>query len=200
MWIYALAGLVPGLALGWWICQWTGKVGHLHRELERLQHLVRRDPLTGVYNRVALDEVLTQQVSLFRRYGFPCAVILLDLDHFKSINDRHGHLMGDDVLRQVCQRWQTRIRSSDVLARYGGDEFALVLPHTPLTGAKQLADRLRRDCEQLSWPTPNAGTLSVTCSAGVAEVVAREDDHEAVLARADAQLLEAKRAGKNRAV
>jgi diguanylate cyclase (GGDEF)-like protein len=121
---------------------------------------------------------------------------MLDLDHFKKINDRFGHLCGDAVLAHVGQRMHAVLRGSDTKCRYGGEEFLVLLPDTPLSGARRVAEMLRKDLEQrpVRW---NDQTLVVTASFGIAEMVPGEDTANTIIARADAALYHAKQNGRN---
>src|SRR5215216_6455929 len=122
---------------------------------------------------------------------------MFDLDHFKAINDRYGHLCGDAVLAQVGQRMKAVLRGSDVKCRYGGEEFLVLLPDTPLAGGRRVAESLRRDIEEhpVHW---NGETIRITASFGVTNVAAGEIDPLTILARADGALYRAKQAGRNR--
>ena len=168
----------------------------LMRELEALS---RTDPLTGALNRGAFEEALRRESHRARRYCFPLSLVLFDLDHFKDVNDTHGHRVGDGVLQQFVKRCATIYRESDTVHRYGGEEFVALLPHTPYDGAMDAARRV----VQATAATPfvvGDTSVSVTVSAGVACV--RPDDIEGsdLVTRADAALYEAKGAGRNRAM
>jgi diguanylate cyclase (GGDEF)-like protein len=121
---------------------------------------------------------------------------MFDLDHFKTINDRFGHLCGDAVLAHVGQRMKAVLRGSDTKCRYGGEEFVVLLPDTPLAGARRVAETLRKDLEKgpVRW---NDQILVVTASFGIAEIIAGEDTANAIIARADAALYHAKQDGRN---
>jgi two-component system, cell cycle response regulator len=165
----------------------------LMRELEALS---RTDPLTGALNRGAFEEALRREAHRARRYNFPLSLVMLDLDHFKGINDTHGHRVGDGVLQQFVARMGTIFRETDAMHRYGGEEFAALLPHTPNEGALDAARRI----VQATSATPFAiGTLSlsVTASAGVATASPEDLDGIDLVTRADAALYEAKRKGRN---
>ena len=151
--------------------------------LRRLQALARTDELTGLANRRALTETLRRETHRSRRAGVPLCVAVLDLDGFKGYNDRHGHPAGDRVLAATAAAWQSRLREGDTLARMGGDEFALLLPDSPLCTARGVLDRLRA-------VTP----AGVTCSAGVARLDGTETP-DIALNRADTALYAAKAAG-----
>ncbi|MCG8556362.1 MAG: diguanylate cyclase [Proteobacteria bacterium] len=158
-----------------------------------------RDPLTGVQNRRSLDQRLRGEFAFAVRHGSPLAVMVIDIDHFKRINDTEGHQAGDAVLRSLATMLQQTVRTEDMLARYGGEEFLVVARGIDREGVAVLAERLRRSIEKLSiaW----AGTrLSVTVSIGVSCMA---PDHavpgpETLVAQADAALYRAKNAGRNR--
>jgi diguanylate cyclase (GGDEF)-like protein len=156
-----------------------------------------RDRLTGCWTRSHAMEVIDAELRRARRSGLAVSILLFDLDHFKSINDRYGHLAGDAVLAEVGKRFQQVLRTSDLKARYGGEEFIGVLPATPLQGAGCVAETLRR--EIAGRPVPwNDAALNVTASIGVTQAEAGELDIEAIIARADAALYRAKQQGRNR--
>ncbi len=156
--------------------------------LGRLDELTRTDELTGLPNRRAWDELLEHELAVAERHGKPLAVAMLDLDHFKSYNDRHGHLAGDRLLRAAAAAWGSSLRATDVLARWGGEEFALLLPGCDATGATTLVERLR-------------GSLpdDVTFSAGVVSSDGR-DAARALMDAADRALYQAKDEGRDRVV
>ncbi|NIP71555.1 MAG: GGDEF domain-containing protein [Gammaproteobacteria bacterium] len=156
------------------------------------------DPLTGVSNRVSLDSTLRREVELARRHGNALALVVLDIDRFKAINDEFGHLIGDCVLKEIAQCAGGCARSSDMLFRYGGEEFVLVLSNTDLTGARMLAERIRYTVEKLCCRYGKA-SVDVTVSLGVTCLKA-EDAEQSLFDRADRALLQAKREGRNRVV
>jgi len=166
------------------------------RELEALAALARRDPLTGLANRRALEEALAREVGRAARDGAPLAVVALDVDHFKRVNDAHGHAAGDAVLAAVAARAAEALRAGDLLARIGGEEFAALLPGATLEAAAEVAERVRARIGAAPVPAGEA-RLAVTVSAGVAALAPAEDG-AALLARADARLYAAKRAGRDR--
>jgi diguanylate cyclase (GGDEF)-like protein len=169
---------------------------------ETVQRQAVTDELTGLFNHRRFQEVMAVEVERARRYGHEMGLIMLDIDNFKQVNDRHGHLQGDLVLRQVARVLRQSSREIDEPARYGGEEMAVALPQTDLEGAYQFAERVRRRIEALELPLPNgAGVLQVTASFGVASLGAAGDtDKDALVAAADGALYEAKRTGKNRTV
>jgi diguanylate cyclase (GGDEF)-like protein len=155
-----------------------------------------RDALTGCFNRRHTVEVLDSELRRARRSHAPFSVVMFDLDHFKTINDRFGHLCGDAVLAHVGQRMKAILRGSDVKCRYGGEEFLVLLPDTPTGGAHRVAEMLRKDLEQhpVYW---NDQTLAITASFGIADMVVPEDTPTGIIARADGALYHAKQNGRN---
>jgi two-component system, cell cycle response regulator len=166
------------------------------RLLRDLESLSRTDPLTGARNRRAFDEALKTEVERSRRYGYPLSLVILDLDHFKAVNDRYGHPGGDAVLKTFAGIARGAVRESDAVYRYGGEEFAVLLPHTPLEGAQIAARRLVSHTAGASFPV--AADLKMTVSAGVACFQGKPQGAADLIAAADAALYEAKRAGRNR--
>jgi len=155
------------------------------------------DPLTGVNNRATLLHQLEKHYDLARRHRRPLSLILADLDHFKRINDIHGHAAGDQVLRMFGGLLLGRLRGSDQVGRLGGEEFVVVLPETTAAMALSLAEELRRNLERESIDVQGR-PLRPTCSLGVAELMPGDPDGGALLARADAALYRAKAGGRNR--
>jgi diguanylate cyclase (GGDEF)-like protein len=157
------------------------------------------DELTGLANHGRFQELLRNETEQVRRYRHSVGLIMLDIDDFKSVNDTYGHQQGDEVLRAVGRVVQENSRDADSPARYGGEEMALILPHTDLEGAYAIAERVRGAIEALEVPRLDGqGVLRTTASVGVA--ASNEGDKNALIADADAALYEAKRQGKNRAV
>lgn len=166
-------------------------------ENTRLEVLAHTDPLTQVLNRRALTVRLVSEMDRSRRYDAMLSMLMVDLDHFKNINDTMGHLVGDDVLREVAYLLQESVRSVDFVARYGGEEFVVVLPETALVGAVKFAERMRERIEHNSFASSHGG-VRLTASIGVASypapAVHTVDD---LFARADEALYRAKSAGRN---
>jgi len=156
-----------------------------------------RDALTGCFNRRHSMEVMDAELRRARRTRGAFSVVMFDLDHFKAINDRFGHLCGDAVLAQVGHRMKAVLRGSDIKCRWGGEEFLVLLPETPLAGARRVAEMLRNDLEEhpIHW---NSHTVVITASFGITETVAAETDAITVIGRADAALYQAKQDGRNR--
>ncbi|HEX6304161.1 MAG TPA: diguanylate cyclase [Anaerolineales bacterium] len=163
---------------------------------ELVRHQARTDALTGAYNRRYFLSQAELEFSRAERYGKPLSIILLDLDHFKDVNDTYGHHTGDDVLQSVAERFRDNIRPADIMGRYGGEEFTILLPETDLAGARQLADRLRTQIADV--PVDDKGeSIRVTVSLGVASKGDDTPDVDALLHKADEAMYEAKRAGRN---
>jgi len=155
-----------------------------------------RDGLTGCFNRAHAIDVIDTELRRARRSHMPVSLIMFDLDHFKEINDRHGHLCGDAVLAAVGSKMCDVLRGSDLKCRYGGEEFLVLLPETPLEGAKRVADTLRREIADMpvGWKSE---TVSITASFGVSVALPAEIDTPALISRADAALYRAKDQGRN---
>ena len=170
------------------------------RLFEEVQELATLDGLTGTNNRRYFMELAQLQFDSARRFGQPLSALMLDVDHFKSVNDRYGHAVGDQVLRVVAERCKTVLRSIDLLGRYGGEEFAIMLPGTiPRNAAAILGERLREKIGGEPIPT-DAGNVQVTISIGVAGLDAGTQDPGMLLKRADGALYEAKQRGRNRVI
>ncbi|MGE0310345.1 MAG: diguanylate cyclase [Lautropia sp.] len=176
-----------------------GDIDKLSNELRRARDNSYLDPLTGISNRRALDEALAEQCLLTLTNGQPLCIVMVDIDHFKRVNDRAGHIAGDRVIRVIAQHLQASVKRQDVVARYGGEEFMLILPATPLAGALTLTERLRADIEKTSIATGSAAhpALKVTVSAGIAQQRLGETP-ESLVGRADKALYVSKQSGRNR--
>ena len=214
-WALAMACLVVGL-FGQMLMNSRAAL-HRERNLVRtaaqlrevsaeLDRLARTDALTGIANRRAFFDTLGIEFRRSKRYGRQLSVLMLDLDHFKGVNDRWGHPFGDEVLRQTTEVISANIRESDLIGRYGGEEFALGLPETPLSAALEVAEKLRAAIEAHEFRTsgvPRDGEppVRLTISIGVAALpVEEEQDEVELLGRADQALYDAKRTGRNRVV
>ncbi|MGD8727168.1 MAG: diguanylate cyclase [Gemmatimonadales bacterium] len=169
----------------------------IQSDKERYELLAQTDPLTGCLNRRALTEALRAEIERGRRYGLALSVLMIDLDHFKRVNDTRGHLVGDDVLQQLAEVLREQMRAVDEVARYGGEEFVIVLPETALPGAVSFAERVREAVAAHEFADAD-NPLSLTVSVGVATLTSGESGEvEELLARADAALYRAKQDGRN---
>lgn len=168
------------------------------RRFRSLRATMVSDSLTGLLNHTAIKEQTAVTLSRMRRQGSAMVFALIDIDHFKKVNDTHGHPVGDQVIRSLSHLLKQRLRTSDVIGRYGGEEFAVALPDTPLDGGALVMDRIRAHFEEIAHPSPS-GDFHVTFSCGVAAFPGH-DDPEAIMQAADDALYEAKRAGRNRVI
>ncbi len=168
----------------------------LERANQQLIELARRDALTGLPNRRAADERLHDEFVRARRLGSHYAVLMLDVDHFKRINDTLGHAAGDVVLQQIAQLLQASVRESDFVARFGGEEFIALLPATSAADARQVAEKIRRTISRAPWA--GLGSTAVTVSIGMAMAHGEQADENEAVQQADAWLYAAKADGRNR--
>ncbi|KAF0813175.1 Response regulator PleD [Andreprevotia sp. IGB-42] len=163
----------------------------LQLENRKIGDMARRDPLTGVRNRAGVLDELFRESELARNSERQLAMVYADIDHFKRVNDEHGHDVGDDVLKQFAQELGSHIRTGDYLVRWGGEEFVMFFPNTALLAASQLAEKMRRHVETVTWPSG----LRITCSFGV--TVLGNEPVADFIKRADEALYEAKGNGRN---
>jgi diguanylate cyclase (GGDEF)-like protein len=169
------------------------------RLVSELQRLSRHDALTGLLNRRAMEEALNAQLKRSERTHEPFVVMMLDLDHFKRINDRYGHPVGDDALKHVAALLQSAMRASDSVGRFGGEEFVLLLSNTPMAQAEPVAEKIR-DLLHQSPLASSTESIALSVSIGVAQWQENGEDVSRVLSRADAALFQAKVQGRNRVV
>jgi diguanylate cyclase (GGDEF)-like protein len=166
---------------------------------ERQRSLSRRESLTGCFNRRAFYELFPREVERAHRLSHGVSLVFLDIDHFKRINDRHGHETGDRVLQQLAARLRASVRETDLLFRWGGEEFVVLLPHTEPDAATVLAERVRAAVEARPFLEDEAfRPVRVTVSVGTAGAADYPIDPDELLARADAACYRAKEAGRNR--
>jgi diguanylate cyclase (GGDEF)-like protein len=178
-------------------CPVIDEVLQLQEECRRLKELSQTDSLTGLYNRRFLEMTLDQEMERTRRTGLPTSLIMLDLDFFKRVNDTYGHQFGDETLCRVAMLLKNNVRKLDVPCRYGGEEFALILPGTRLPQAVRLAVRLKENLAQ-SWEEPQGRKGQLTASFGVETFTGRQDmAPNAFLQAADRWLMLAKARGRN---
>ncbi len=162
-----------------------------------LKHLATHDPLTELYNRKVLEQRLIDEIHRATRYNKTLSVFMLDVDHFKPVNDTYGHGIGDTVLCGIAQVLESSIRKTDYAARYGGEEFVVILPETPLSKAEELAERLCNDIAEHSILLAGGKELNITVSVGIASYPEHAQSWEDLLKAADSAMYAAKRAGRN---
>jgi len=169
----------------------------LKKALKDVQRLAITDSLTGLYNQRHFSTVAEEELRRACRYGRPLSAIMLDIDRFKRVNDTYGHTVGDHLLQEVAQSFRQELRGVDVVGRYGGDEFVILLPENDLAAARQVAERLRKSIAHRKLNTAK-GPATVTANLGVATVDCDKTTLEQLLSRADQALYAAKRRGRNR--
>ncbi|MHB8121151.1 MAG: sensor domain-containing diguanylate cyclase [Desulfuromonadaceae bacterium] len=168
----------------------------MRQRLEELQEMAMHDPLTGIANRRFVEINLAARLEEFKRYGFAFSVMFIDADNFKAINDTHGHAVGDRILKMIGTTIANSLRSFDIVGRWGGEEFVVLLIHTKNEDLFKLADRLRRMIENSTLTLDNGETLKVTVSAGTTAAQAG-DTVGSLIERADKLMFESKRRGRN---
>lgn len=164
----------------------------------QLRVLAQRDPLTQAYNRHHFWQLANTEMARVTRYRRPLSLAMIDADHFKQVNDAHGHQVGDLVLKLIVDTCHESLRKNDVLARYGGEEFIVLLPETPVDGAQAVVERLRERIAETPLELDAGGRIWVTVSIGLSGLTSYDEGFESVLERADEALYEAKRRGRNR--
>ncbi|MFS1703886.1 GGDEF domain-containing protein [Alteromonas sp. AMM-1] len=160
-----------------------------------LEKQANTDAVTGVASRFAIMNTLSRSYITYQRYYRPFSILMVDVDHFKHVNDNHGHQAGDEVLAALAHCISETIRATDKVGRYGGEEFLVVLPETPQGAAVELAERVRKNIEQLALPQ----NISITCSIGVATIT-KDTTDDGLITQADKALYSAKHAGRNQVV
>jgi diguanylate cyclase len=175
--------------------QAEARIHTLESQLEQLSELVREDQLTGSLNRRGLEDAFRREAARADRGGTPLCVAMLDLDNFKALNDKHGHSVGDEALVHLVRVVKQTLRATDVIGRFGGEEFLILLPDTPIDEASAVLIRLQRELTKRYFMQNNERLL-ITFSAGVALRAAGEEQ-SALVKRVDEALYRAKRAGKN---
>ncbi|MCG7200395.1 sensor domain-containing diguanylate cyclase [Marinobacter pelagius] len=164
---------------------------------DELEELATRDPLTGLYNRRESSRLLEEELERARRYNRPLALLWVDFDHFKEINDTHGHAAGDSVLKSVSQLLEDSVRSVDSVGRFGGEEFVIILPEMAVREAHETAERLRQRVSGQRYPLDGGAPVPMTISVGVAVYPDHGADAAMLCAAADRAMYEAKRRGRN---
>jgi diguanylate cyclase (GGDEF)-like protein len=181
----------------------TGKITsrdqQLRATLAELEKLVTTDALTDLPNRRSFFSRLQSEFTRSARYGRPLSLVMLDLDHFKDVNDTHGHMVGDAVLRHLSAIMRGCVREADMIARYGGEEFVILLPETERDGAAYIAERVRCEVDDAPYKLETGEIVHVTVSLGVACIAAGEEipDIDKLLQNADEALYKAKNSGRN---
>ncbi len=165
--------------------------------IEKLNKQATTDPLTGVYNRRFFMDSCQKNIALAKRKKEPLSILMIDIDHFKQINDTYGHAIGDEVIQKLSSIMQESQRKSDVIARYGGEEFLILLPDTPYESAKEVAQKLRKKVEESFVETHNDEKIRFSVSIGVA-TINKEDSCQKLMHNADKALYQAKESGRNR--
>ncbi len=166
--------------------------------IRKLDYLSTTDSLTGVYNRRALNDILGHEIDRATRYNIDLSLILCDVDRLKKINDTYGHIAGDLALQSVSETLKRSLRKADILGRYGGDEFMIVLPETTFKGAKSLAEKIRSAVNNIDFELPDQKRIRLSISIGVASCCALSKNSDTLVARTDAALYTSKEAGRNR--
>jgi diguanylate cyclase (GGDEF)-like protein len=196
--IYHVVLVNRGLAL---FAIWTTAiVSYIHlKMLAKLEPLATTDQLTGLYNRHYFNSELIKQINIWRRYQRPLSIIILDIDYFKKVNDLYGHLAGDYALKALARICESQLRDIDTFARFGGEEYAILLPSTAVNGAMQIAERIRKTTEDYTFKFEGK-TFKFTVSLGVAELTDEAWSITELINAADKMLYKAKAAGRNRCV
>ena len=178
-------------------CTWYEEVLTLRQKVEELAELVSTDALTGLYNFRHFKNVLQAEMDRSKRSGIPTSLVLLDIDHFKQVNDTHGHEIGNQALCHLADILRSEVRTTDIVCRYGGEEFALVFPETHLNLAVKVADRIRLEIESTPAKT-DAGELEMTVSMGASVYMKTSAfDIDEFVDSVDKFLYEAKQSGRN---
>lgn len=177
----------------------VGDLMRLEEEKCELFDLATVDPLTKALNRRSFDRFAAREFARFQRDNSQIATLMLDIDHFKSVNDQHGHAIGDQVIAKLVSVITNCVRQEDLVGRLGGEEFAIVLVEANASNANCVANRIRNAVKQVSFPSPN-GPFSITCSIGISEPAACDEDITWSLQRSDEALYEAKETGRDRAI
>ncbi len=200
--VHLVAGIVflSGAAFVLLVCRLMLSTVSDVRRIAALEVENVTDPLLGVYNRRYMDQRLKEEVLRANRYDMPLSVCIMDIDHFKRVNDSYGHPIGDEVLKQLCELLRNKVREVDLFARYGGEEFVMILPNTGPREALILAERLRKAVEDSPVVIESGGRLefNVTVSLGLTTAASGARESQRLLREADQALYRAKASGRNR--
>ena len=173
-----------------------------HHQLQeahaKIEEIARMDELTGLFNRRHIMQCLSAEFTRAKRYSSELSIFIIDLDHFKIINDSYGHPVGDQVLRETGRLLREAIRETDIMGRYGGEEFLGILPETGTKGAVILAERICQSFRSFQCPVSNDEHVQVTVSLGIASIQSEQQESDELLIQADQALYDAKKAGRNR--
>jgi diguanylate cyclase (GGDEF)-like protein len=186
------------------------RMGRLQQDIDRMKNEVATerqradilgkevliDPLTGVYNRRAYGKRISEELQRYLRHKRPFSMLMLDVDHFKSVNDQYGHAVGDLCLKEIIKRIQPLLRQSDFLARFGGEEFVLLLPETVQSGAVEVAEKLRKCIEKTEF-LHRGKLVPITISIGATQVMSTDQQTDMLFNRVDKAMYRAKAAGRN---
>ena len=187
----------PDCPVGESSCRWLDELVELRARVAELSELVSTDALTGLFNFRHFRAVLQAEMDRSKRSGIPTSLVLLDIDHFKAVNDTHGHEVGNQALRHLAEILRYEVRTTDVVCRYGGEEFALIFPETHLNLAVKVADRIRLQIQNTPAST-EAGALDLTVSMGASVYMKTSSlDVDEFVDSVDKYLYEAKQAGRN---
>jgi len=176
----------------------TGKRA-LERANEQLAKLSMTDRLTGLLNRGTWENLVDAEFERFRRYGHTTSLVMFDIDFFKKVNDNHGHLAGDEVIKHTATTAKSSLRQSDSIGRYGGEEFGIILPETDTEGARTICERIRENIEQSVVET-SVAPINYTVSVGISQLRDNAENHMAWMQQADEALYAAKKGGRNQVV
>lgn len=176
----------------------TGIEDELTKHQQALRRIATNDGLTGIYNRRSFDALIAKEFERAERYGRELSLLIIDIDHFKQVNDTFGHVAGDDVLKELAGRLSSQLRSNDYLARYGGEEFVIILPEAPTKMAHLFAERIREDAGEREYQVGGDLTTEITLSIGVSSFPAPAVTLKELIHYADSALYEAKETGRNR--
>jgi diguanylate cyclase (GGDEF)-like protein len=192
-----IAAVIPGILAPLISYQFIRLSHRLDRAEDEMRHLASRDSLTQAYSRGHFLQLAENEISRARRHHHPLSLLLMDIDHFKNVNDRHGHSVGDRVLRAASDLFQSQLRRSDLLGRYGGEEFTVLLPETDARGARIVAERIRGALRDSPLRVGSIN-IEITVSVGGTDLRPEMQDIDAFLAHADAALYRAKDHGRDR--
>ncbi len=200
LWGFSLALLVVIIVGLVYIERFERANRKLHEYAARLEELSKRDPLTGLYNRRELMDRLNLLFKIFSRNRSDLSIVMIDLDNFKSANDNYGHSFGDKILKEISEEWKKLLREGDIIGRWGGDEFLVILPHADARGAMSVAERLKNKVKEISQKY--SADLNLSLSAGVVQIdfLADSGKLEYLLEKADEALYKGKRLGGDRIV